>query len=69
MPADARPICSPSGPLGIAIETVEHPPVFTVAESRALEAASPARHTKNLFLKDKKGRFFLSRPGGRAPST
>jgi Ala-tRNA(Pro) deacylase len=34
-------------------------PVFTVAESRAIKEAIPGGHSKNLFLKDKKGRLFL----------
>ncbi|HEX2554658.1 MAG TPA: prolyl-tRNA synthetase associated domain-containing protein [Microvirga sp.] len=45
--------------LGIPTETVEHPAVFTVAESRSVKAAIPGAHTKNLFLKDKRGRLFL----------
>ncbi len=39
--------------------TVEHAPVFTVDESRELRGKIPGGHTKNLFLKDKKGRVFL----------
>jgi Ala-tRNA(Pro) deacylase len=45
--------------LGIAAETVEHEPVFTVAESRPVKARIPGAHSKNLFVKDKKGRLFL----------
>jgi Ala-tRNA(Pro) deacylase len=45
--------------LGIATRTVEHPAVFTVAESAALDRQIPGGHTKNLFLKDAKGRLFL----------
>jgi Ala-tRNA(Pro) deacylase len=45
--------------LGIAADTVEHEPVFTVAESRPIKARIPGAHSKNLFVKDKKGRFFL----------
>jgi Ala-tRNA(Pro) deacylase len=45
--------------LGIATETVEHAPVFTVAESRAIKAAIPGGHSKNLFLKDRKDQLFL----------
>lgn len=45
--------------LGIAHTTHQHRPVFTVDESRDLKAALPGGHTKNLFLKDKKGRLFL----------
>lgn len=45
--------------LGARPETHEHPAVFTVEESSALELDLPGAHSKNLFLKDKKGRFFL----------
>lgn len=45
--------------LGISTTTLEHPPVFTVEESVAIKAALPGAHSKNLFLKDKKGRVFL----------
>lgn len=45
--------------LGIAHKTHAHRPVFTVAESRDLKASMPGGHTKNLFLKDKKGALFL----------
>ena len=45
--------------LGIEVTTKYHPPVFTVEESKALRDATPGGHTKNLFLKDKKGRYFL----------
>jgi len=37
----------------------EHDPVFTVDEARALRGTIPGLHTKNLFLKDKKGGLFL----------
>jgi Ala-tRNA(Pro) deacylase len=47
------------GTLGIATRTVEHPPLFTVEESRALRGEIPGGHTKNLFLKDKKDQVFL----------
>ena len=45
--------------LGIEARTHEHAPVFTVAESRAIKEDVPGGHSKNLFLKDKKGRLFL----------
>jgi len=45
--------------LGIAHPTVDHEPVFTVAESQILCDQIPGGHTKNLFLKDKKGAYFL----------
>jgi len=44
---------------GIAVTTIEHPPLFTVEESKRLRGDIPGGHTKNLFLKDKKGRIFL----------
>jgi len=43
----------------IATSTVEHPPLYTVEESRALRGEIPGGHTKNLFLKDKKDQIFL----------
>ena len=45
--------------LSIATKTVDHPPVYTVAESEAVELEIPGGHTKNLFLKDSKGALFL----------
>ena len=45
--------------LGIEIATVEHPPLFTVEESRRLRGGIPGGHTKNLFLVDRKGAIFL----------
>ena len=36
-----------------------HPALFTVEQSRALRGTIPGGHTKNLFLKDKKGALFL----------
>lgn len=44
---------------GIAVEKLEHPPVFTVEESAGIHAALPAAHTRNLFLKDRQKRFWL----------
>jgi Ala-tRNA(Pro) deacylase len=45
--------------LGIPHKTVTHPPVFRVDEARELRGAIPGAHTKNLFLRDKKGTAFL----------
>lgn len=45
--------------LGISHKTVDHEPVFTVAESVALRDEIPGGHTKNLFVKDKKDQYFL----------
>src|SRR5882762_3391009 len=46
--------------LGIAHRTYAHPPVFTVAEATALRGSLPGGHCKTLFLKDKKGGFWLA---------
>jgi len=45
--------------LGIAHATVTHPAVFTVGEARTLRGQVAGAHTKNLFLRDKKGALFL----------
>ncbi|GBF57786.1 prolyl-tRNA editing protein ProX [Candidatus Phycosocius bacilliformis] len=45
--------------LGITHHTMDHRPVFTVEEGADIKAAMPGGHTKNLFLKDKDGSFFL----------
>lgn len=52
--------------LGIATETHRHPAVFTVAESRGVKEAISGAHSKNLFLKDKKGRLFMVTALGEA---
>jgi len=45
--------------LGIKYSTVSHPPLFTVEQSQGLRGAIAGGHTKNLFLKDKKGALYL----------
>ena len=45
--------------LDIPYDVVEHPAVFTVEESQAVDGDIPGAHTKNLFLKDAGGRFWL----------
>jgi Ala-tRNA(Pro) deacylase len=45
--------------LGIAWTTHAHAPVFTVEEAQHLRGSLPGLHTKNLFLEDRKGRFWL----------
>ncbi|MBL0170533.1 MAG: prolyl-tRNA synthetase associated domain-containing protein [Gemmatimonadaceae bacterium] len=42
--------------LGIAYERCDHPAVFTVSEVHQLVPPLRGAHTKNLFLRDKKGR-------------
>jgi Ala-tRNA(Pro) deacylase len=59
MPATRADLMAFIDGLGIKTMTYEHAAVFTVAESLAIETSMPGGHTKNLFLKDKKGALFL----------
>jgi Ala-tRNA(Pro) deacylase len=59
MPADQKTLFARLKDLGIETVTIEHEPVFTVAESSALRETLPGAHTKNLFLVDKEGRMAL----------
>ncbi|HQP21307.1 prolyl-tRNA synthetase associated domain-containing protein [Phenylobacterium sp.] len=43
----------------IAHETTDHPAVFRVGEGEGIKDGIPGAHTKNLFLKDAKGRLWL----------
>jgi Ala-tRNA(Pro) deacylase len=44
---------------GIAQRTTEHEAVFRVGEGEDIKAGLPGGHSKNLFLKDAKGRLWL----------
>jgi Ala-tRNA(Pro) deacylase len=44
---------------GISYEHHVHPPLHTVEESKALRGDIRGAHVKNMFLKDKKGQFWL----------
>jgi Ala-tRNA(Pro) deacylase len=59
MPATPAELFAFLDGLKIAHSTVTHPPLFTVEQSRALRGQIPGAHTKNLFLRDKKGSVFL----------
>lgn len=59
MPATPEDVFAFLASLGIPHETVEHPAVFTVEESKRLRGELPGAHVKNLFVKDKKSRLFL----------
>lgn len=52
--------------LAIPFTAHEHVAVFTVAESDTVNAAIPGAHTKNLFLKDAGGAFWLVTVPGEA---
>jgi Ala-tRNA(Pro) deacylase len=59
MPATPDDLFASLDRLGIAHATVTHAPVFTVEEAQALRGTIPGGHSKNLFLRDKKGALFL----------
>ena len=59
MPASRQDLFDRLADLGVKTTTLEHPAVFTVAESAEVERQLPGAHTKNLFLKDAAGRLFL----------
>jgi Ala-tRNA(Pro) deacylase len=59
MPATPDDLFAYLDRLGIDHPTVHHPPLFTVEESQTLRGVIPGGHTKNLFLKDKKGTLYL----------
>ncbi len=58
-PATADDLISFLSELGIETSTVEHPAVFTVDEARSVRQNMPGAHSKNLFLRNKKGRMWL----------
>ncbi len=58
-PLSAEQLMARLEELGIAVSTLTHPPVFTVEESKALRGQLPGAHTKNLFLRNKKGAMWL----------
>ncbi len=45
--------------LNLPYRTEDHEAVFTVEEGREIKARLPGGHSKNLFLKDKAGAYFL----------
>ena len=59
MPATSEDLMAMLARLRIVTATVEHAALFTVEQSRALRGEIPGAHTKNLFLKDRKGALFL----------
>jgi Ala-tRNA(Pro) deacylase len=59
MPATPTDLFAFLDRLEVRYSTVSHQPLFTVEESRALRGTIPGGHTKNLFLKDKTGAYYL----------
>jgi Ala-tRNA(Pro) deacylase len=58
-PATADALFRRLDALGIAHQTTSHDPVFTVEEAKAVRGQLPGGHTKNLFLRNKKGEMWL----------
>ena len=59
MPLSPQDLLKKLEELEFETKTYEHEAVFTVDESSKIKQEIPGGHTKNLFLKDKKGNFFL----------
>jgi Ala-tRNA(Pro) deacylase len=59
MPATPSELFAFLDRLDVRHATVSHQPLFTVEQSRALRGQIPGGHTKNLFLRDKRGAFYL----------
>lgn len=58
-PASPEELLARLDELGIEHRTVEHAPVFTVEEAKAARGPLDGAHTKNLFVRDKKGAMWL----------
>ena len=59
-PSETEPLFSFLSEHHITYQRVDHPPVYTVEESKKLNLGLEGGATKNLFLRDKKGkRHFL----------
>jgi Ala-tRNA(Pro) deacylase len=59
MPASPEDLFARLESLGIDTATHHHDAVYTVEEAKALRGNLPGGHSKNLFLKDKKGKLWL----------
>jgi len=59
MPATQEALFALLDKLGIAHQTVAHPPIFTAEQGKAFESKIPGMPCKNLFLKDKKDVLWL----------
>lgn len=59
MPVSRQDLFDYLDKLNIAHNTLDHDPIFRVEDSLELKAQRPGANTKNLFLKDKAGKFFL----------
>lgn len=58
-PLSAHDLFEQFDALGIAHRTIEHPPLYTVEQSKQLRGDLSGAHSKNLFLRNKKGKMWL----------
>lgn len=58
-PATPADVFSKLDALGITHTTISHPPMRTVDDAQALRGSLTGGHSKNLFLKNKKGKLWL----------
>ncbi|WP_297323476.1 YbaK/EbsC family protein [uncultured Bartonella sp.] len=66
MPAGKQQLLAFLAHLAISVKTTAHRAVFTVQEGEDIKKNIAGAHTKNLFLKDKKGNYFLVTLGAHA---
>ncbi|HEY5598140.1 MAG TPA: prolyl-tRNA synthetase associated domain-containing protein [Kiloniellales bacterium] len=59
LPTSPEALLARLASMGIVTRTVDHPPVFTVEQAKALRGELPGHHIKNLFLRNKKGAMWL----------
>ena len=59
VPATPEELLTRLAEMGIDATTHRHQPVFTVEEAQAVKGDLHGAHTKNLFLRDKKGTMWL----------
>ncbi|MDE0254483.1 MAG: prolyl-tRNA synthetase associated domain-containing protein [Rhodospirillaceae bacterium] len=59
MPATEQDLYARLDALGLGWTTTEHPPLHTVAESKALRGELEGGHVRNLFLRDKNKKVWL----------
>ena len=59
LPTQAKDLFARLDDLGVAHETLDHPLVFTVDDAKSVRKLTKGGHTKNLFLRNKKGSMWL----------
>ncbi len=59
MPASVADVETRLEKLGISYKTITHPPMYTVDDSIRYREGVPGGYSKNLFLRNKKGRQWL----------